>query len=145
MVAAGDGIIRINPEDGKDTIAAGLYAYGVIVGPDGMVYVGGTGPAVLKLDPESGDWDEFVELPGGTTSRTIDFSPDYSKMYLGVLSGGVVYAVDLDESLEPLGDPYVFASGGGLQLPRRPGCRRVRQRLRQRLQHVLALADHPRR
>ena len=114
MVAAGgDSILRINPEDGKDTIASGLYAYGVTVGPDGMVYIGGTSSAVLKLDPESGDWDEFVELPGGLTSRSLDFSPDYSKMYIGVLSGGVVFAVDLDESLEPLDDPYEFASGIG--------------------------------
>jgi len=113
VTPGGEGLIRVNPEDGKDTIAGGIYAYGVTVGPDGMVYVGGTGSAVLKLDPESGDWDEFVSLPSGTTSRTIDFSPDYSKMYLGSLSGGVVYAVDLDDSLEPDGDPYVFASGLG--------------------------------
>jgi hypothetical protein len=113
VTAAGEGIIRVNPSYGKDTIASGLYAYGVIVGPDGMVYVGGTGPKILKLDPDSGDWDDFVELPGGTTSRTIEFSPDYSKMYLGSLSGGVVYAVDLDKDLEPEGDPYEFASGLG--------------------------------
>jgi hypothetical protein len=113
VTAAANGIIRVNPEYGQDTIASGLYAYGITVGPDGMVYVGGTGPKVLKLDPDSGDWDEFVELPGGTTSRTMDFSPDYSKMYLGSLSGGVVYAVDLDKDLEPVGDPYEFATGLG--------------------------------
>jgi sugar lactone lactonase YvrE len=114
VTPGGDGIIRINPEDGKDTIASGLYAYGVTVGPDGMVYVGGTGNAVMKLDPETGDWDQFVELPGGLTTRVTDFSPDYSKMYIGALSSnGVVHAVDLDENLEPLDDPYVFATGVG--------------------------------
>jgi hypothetical protein len=113
VTPGGAGLLRVNPDDGQDTLASGLSAYGVIVGPDGMVYVGGTGAAVLKLDPESGDWDEFVELPGGLTSRVIEFSPDYSKMYIGVLTGGVLHAVDLDENLEPLGDPYVFATGLG--------------------------------
>jgi hypothetical protein len=113
MVApSGGAIVRINPEDGKSVIAGGIAAYGVTVGPDDMVYVGAS--AVLKLDPESGDWDQFVSLPGGLTPRVVDFSPDYSKMYIGALSSnGVVHAVDLDENLEPLDDPYVFATGVG--------------------------------
>ena len=111
-------IVRINPEDGRSMIAPNVLAYGIVVGPDGMVYaaiIEASSLFVLRLDPESGDWDEFVRLPDGLAPRVIDFSPDYSKMYIGTLWGpdGKVFAVDLDKDVEPIGDPYVFAEGVG--------------------------------
>jgi hypothetical protein len=115
VAASGSAIVRINAEDGKSVITSGLYGYGVTVGPDGMVYVGGNA-SVMKLDPETGDFESFVGGFDGATPRVTNFSPDYSKMYIGTLgTGGRVYAVDLDKDLEPIGDPYVFAEdvGGG--------------------------------
>jgi hypothetical protein len=113
VTISGGAVVRVNPDDGESVIASNVYAYGVVVGPDGMVYVGAN-TAVLKLDPESGDYDEFVDLPGSSTPRVVNFSPDYSRMYVGTLSSmGLVYAVDLDEDLEPLDEPYVFAEGVG--------------------------------
>jgi sugar lactone lactonase YvrE len=114
VAASGSAIVRINAEDGKSLITSGLSGYGITVGPDGMVYVGGAGAAVMKVDPETGDSVEFVRGFGGAGPRVTDFSPDYSRMYIGTLGfGGRVYAVDLDEDLEPLGDPYRFAEGVG--------------------------------
>ena len=114
VAASGSAIVRINPDDGKSVITSGLYGYGITVGPDGMVYVGGAGSSVMKLDPETGDYDAFVGGFGGASPRVTNFSPDYSKMYVGTLgSGGKVFAVDLDKDLEPIGDPYELASGVG--------------------------------
>jgi hypothetical protein len=113
VAASGAAIVRINPEEGKSVIASDVWAYGVLVGPDGMVYLG-SGMQVIKLDPENGDWEVFVDPPGDITVREVNFSPDFSRMYIGTLAANApVLAVDLDEDLEPLDDAYVFAEHVG--------------------------------
>jgi hypothetical protein len=104
-------IVRINPTKGLSVITSAISGYGVVVGPDGMVYVGGN-PWVMKLDPVSGLHEEWVESPGG--SRVLEFSPDYSRMYFG--SSSEVFVVDLDEDLQPVGDARVFVEGMGTLL-----------------------------
>lgn len=105
-------IARINPSAGASVITSAISrtysgAYGVVVGPDGMIYVGGS-QSIMKLDPESGLSEEWVE---GGGARVLEFSPDYSRMYFG--SSADVFVVDLDEELQPIGDVQVFAEGLG--------------------------------
>src|SRR5678815_2406550 len=79
-----------------------------------MIY-SGTENRIVKLDPETGDFEDFAELPMGEGAHMFDFSPDFSRMYVGILSSTAkLFAIDLDESLEPIGDPYVFADDVGL-------------------------------
>jgi hypothetical protein len=104
MVAARNGgIVRINPSSGVSTITSAISdGYGVVVGPDGMVYIGGS-RSIMKLHPETGLSEEWVEAG----ARVLEFSPDYSRMYFGLSSD--VFVADLDEELQPVGEPRVFA------------------------------------
>jgi streptogramin lyase len=109
-------IVRINPASGESVITSAVGGYGVVVGPDGMVYVAGN-PWVMKLDPETGLHEEWVENPSAGASRVLEFSPDYSRMYFaGGSPHGDVFVVDLDEELKPVGDARVFV-GDLAELP----------------------------
>jgi hypothetical protein len=86
--------------------------YGVLVGPDGMVYAAG-GPYVHRVDPQSGDRETLVEL-AGRDLRAVHFSLDFDLMYIAARTiSGDVYAVELDDDLEPTGEPFVFTTGVG--------------------------------
>jgi hypothetical protein len=89
------------------------YPYGVVVGPDGMIY-SGTSNQIVRVDPETGDWEALAELPAKTGAHMFEFSPDFSRLYVGVISSEAnIWAIDLDEDLEPIGDPWVFAEDVG--------------------------------
>jgi sugar lactone lactonase YvrE len=113
VAAANNSIVRFTPEGGKTTLATDIYAYGVLVGPDGMVYAADM-QKVWRIDPDTGVKTAFADPPGNATPRVVNFSPDYSKLYIGALSGqGVMFVMDLDEDLEPLGEPVLFVDGVG--------------------------------
>ncbi len=104
-------IARINPSTGASVITSAISqtyssAYGLVVGPDGMVYVGGN-QRIMKLDPETGLAEEWIE--GG--ARVLEFSPDYSRMYFA--NGSDLFVIDLDDELQPIGDARVFVEGLG--------------------------------
>jgi hypothetical protein len=104
---------RVRP-DGTDTvISADVYAYGVTVGPDGMIYAAG-GSQLLKVDPTTGEKQILVDAgSSGWTPKVVNFSPDFTKMYVGTLGEGAIYVIDLDASYEPIGEPQLFATGVG--------------------------------
>ena len=53
-------------------------------------------------------------LPGQFDAQVFNFSPNYDRLYIGTRSDdGEVFAIDLDETLDPLGDPYEFATKVG--------------------------------
>jgi sugar lactone lactonase YvrE len=109
------GMQRISSKDGaRSSIASGFYGYGMITGPDGMVYVADYSK-IIKVDPDTGAQENFLNgFPGSVSPKVVNFSPDYSKMYIGTISNqGVVYAVDLDKDLQPIGSHYEFATGAG--------------------------------
>jgi streptogramin lyase len=111
------GIQRLNAATGGvSPIYPNIYAYGLIWGPDDMLWAADQ-QRVWRVDPATGDATEVVPsnalLDGAP--RVIAFNLDYTKLYMGTYLGsqGRIYAVDLDANYDPVGGPYVFATGVG--------------------------------
>ncbi|MEQ1505971.1 MAG: SMP-30/gluconolactonase/LRE family protein [Myxococcota bacterium] len=108
-----DAVVRVNVTTGAvSLISADINAYGLKVGPDGMIYAGTDdapgGGKLVRIDPATGTRELLIDDPRFNV-RSIDFSPDYSKLYMGTYFGdGRFWVVDLDVNLDPIGDAYVF-------------------------------------
>jgi hypothetical protein len=116
-VTTSQGLVRITPSGTVSIITASITGYGVqvTVGPDGMVYVGDNS-TLYRVDPDTSAVESLVT---GVSARGCDFSPDYSRMYIPSFDGmGDIYVVDLDDDMNVIGSPTVFAtiSGGGSYL-----------------------------
>ena len=114
LVWVDDGQASLKTFDQKGTsvdLANASGAYGLIYGPDDYLYMS-QGNNVKRVDPVSGIATTVTTLPGATT-RSLDFSPDYSKMYISTQDGGDVYQVDLDANLDAIDAPTVLATGMG--------------------------------
>ena len=101
-------IIKVD-SNGLRTILVGDFdGYGLAVGSDGMVYAGtdytSDAPEIIRVDPVSGEVTQFVDA-AQYAPRGLEFSYDFSKLYFGTTDDGRVYAVDLDENLDPNADP----------------------------------------
>jgi hypothetical protein len=107
----GGNILVVNPDGSRRTVATGIYAYGLTVGPDGMIYTANLDD-IHRIDPVSETVEVWLDFPGGTTPKVLDFSPDLSKMYVGTISP-IVWQIDLDADLNPVGTPSVFANDVG--------------------------------
>lgn len=127
LLVAADGesggeLLRITPAGGITRLTQGLgQAYGVRVGPDGMAYVANN-EKLFRVDPETRKRTVHVKDPGQApdaggpyswSPRVMDYSPDHRTLYIGSLSGGTIYAVDMDADFNPVGDARVFAEGLG--------------------------------
>ncbi len=116
VFATDDGALsRITATGSRSAIAADVFAYGVIVGPDDMIYaVSNWGDAIIRVDPDSGEKQTLLATPGGkTVPHSIDFSPDGRRMYIGTIGDGSVYYVDLDENMEIVGGQKKLATAMG--------------------------------
>jgi sugar lactone lactonase YvrE len=116
IVASSEGLVKVSPEGAVVPLAAGVQAYGVTVGPDGLVYAGTNG-VLYRVDPSSGSVDTYLDpqtLPEPFAARTINFDVDHSLMYIGSF-GDSVYVLPIDAQLNPAGSPRRFVSvqGGG--------------------------------
>jgi hypothetical protein len=103
---------RVTPDPQSTTVATGLSgAYGITVGPDQMAYVS-TGSNVRRVDPDTGDTEVWLTLPGGDHPRAMVFNLDSTGAYISTLVFGnsPVYFVELDEDLDPTGPAVVFAT-----------------------------------
>ena len=110
------GIVRVAPSGGTAVINPDIYAYGLVLGPDGLLWAADEA-VVHKVDPVSGAATVVVgrgALIRGAP-RVLNFDLGYTKLYLGTYIGtqGRIYAVDLDANLDPVGAPYVFVAGVG--------------------------------
>ena len=128
-------IIRITPDGSIIPILSDIQAYGLLVGSDGMIYVAAY-EKIYRIDPESGDKDVLVdggvslqeyenlvntlsvsekEISDVFTYKVISFSSDYHRMYIGTLSfKGTVFVLELDDDLNPVGEPCIFAEDIGI-------------------------------
>lgn len=107
-------ITRINvTTGGRSVISNNVGAYGVITGPDGKLYVANYDD-VLRIDPVTGDKTVILDPPAALQPRVINFSPDYSRMYIGTIFGnGNLFYVDLNPDLTVASNIRVFATGVG--------------------------------
>jgi sugar lactone lactonase YvrE len=82
-----------------------------------MIYAGTDdapgGGKLVRIDPSTGAREVLVD-DSRFNVRSIDFSPDFTKMYMGTYFwNGRFWVVDLDATYTPVGDPYVFVPDVG--------------------------------
>ena len=99
----GGGLIqRIDPAGVRTTLASGIGAYGLVIGPDGMIYTANQ-DQVHRVDPTAVNPPEVV-VPSNRVDRpkVVAFSFDGATMYLGTNQDGNVYEIDLDANFDPV-------------------------------------------
>lgn len=103
-------LTRITAEGGSEAITSAVYGiYGVTVGPDGKVWVANGN--VYRVDPDSGEVEAIVEESYGIGAHSLAFNLDSTVLYIGT-TGTALYALPLDEDLDPAGELELFASVG---------------------------------
>jgi hypothetical protein len=110
VVNSGEGVIALAPSGARRVLAANIYGYGLTVGPDNLVYTADNAN-VYRIEPDSGVTTTYLEPAAFGQSwgaRNIEFSPDLDVMYIGSF-GDWIYAVTLDENLDPVGPPREYA------------------------------------
>jgi hypothetical protein len=110
LVAAtvSNGLVRITPTGTVTNLVPSLNdLYGVKVGPDGMIYTGNN-LSLYRVDPSDGT---YTVLTSGIAARGCDFSPDLTRLYITSQDTmGHVYVADLDDDLNFIGSPVLFAT-----------------------------------
>jgi len=115
VVATDVGIISVQPSGAQVTLASEIYAYGVTIGADGMVYAADN-TTLYRINPKTdpATVDEYLEpgvisqIEGTWAPRTINFDFDHTLMYVGTWSEDV-FVISLDKNLNPIGKPRLFA------------------------------------
>ncbi len=107
---------RFTPEGGRETLAAGLGGYGVVVGPDGMLYTAGWG-RISQVDPVTGAVQQFGVWVAPDEPHSLAFSRDGRALYIGTISNGwegqsPLYVLDVDEQMQPTGVPRLLGNVG---------------------------------
>ncbi len=107
------GIHRVTPTGVQSLIKPNVYAYGLIMGPDDMLWAANY-TEVMRIDPATGGSETILSsLPNGQP-RVIQFNLDFTKLYIGTLSGnGNVFSVNLDANYNVDGPVEIFATGVG--------------------------------
>ncbi|MCA9492936.1 MAG: hypothetical protein KC621_23560 [Myxococcales bacterium] len=106
-------ITRVTQQGATTVISNNVGAYGVITGPDGQLYVANY-DQILRIDPTTGAKTVLLQPPAQLQPRVINFSPDYSRMYIGTIFGnGNIFYVDLNPDLTVASNVRVFATGVG--------------------------------
>ena len=109
---SGARLIRITADGGTETISTNSgYAYGVTTGPDRNIYIADGG--VHRIDIETGEKTTLIRQPRQWTAHSLAFNLDSTRLYIGSIGRGDVYYVDLDDDLNPVGEPQIFASNVG--------------------------------
>jgi sugar lactone lactonase YvrE len=104
---------RLTADGAITRVAGGLYAgYGIVFGPDGMLYVADGG--VKRIHPDTGEVTELmpVDPSGFQFTHALQFNLDSTALMIGTI-GPSLLRLPLDEELNPSGEVEVFASFGG--------------------------------
>ncbi len=107
-------VIRVTPEGGWETVMSGLYyGYGLTFGPDGRLYV--VDGDVWRLDLDTQESELLFKHPANDAwlYRDVTFNEDTTKMYISKVYDYAVEVVDLDEAMDPVGEPTTFAEVPG--------------------------------
>ncbi len=101
-------IITITPDGGHEVLVGDFDGYGLAVGSDGMVYAGTNYTTnrgeIIRVDPSTGEMTQFLDATG-MAPRGLEFSADDTKLYFGTTNHGAVFALPLDEDLNPVSEP----------------------------------------
>ena len=112
IASAEDGALkRVTAGGTVTTIAPDIWAYGVVIGRDDMIYAANW-DCIYRVDPTTGTSAEWGTLPYGIAPHAIDFNVDFTRMYIGTTTGngmGKVYCLELDANLDPTGPATLFA------------------------------------
>jgi len=111
-----NGIVRVASNGGTSIINGNIQPYGLLLGPDEMLYAADQSE-IWRVDPTSGEATQLMArgvLASGHP-RVINFSLDYTKMFIGTYTGsqGRIYVVDVDADFNIVSAPTVFATGVG--------------------------------
>ncbi len=122
-MASDDGLVSITLSGEVSNIARNVYAYGVVVGPDEMLYVTDDAAALVRINPATGATEtllegaDFEQGPGLEQARhSLAFGLDGRRIYIGMITyqgTGEVHYVDLDADMNVVGEEKVFATGVG--------------------------------
>jgi hypothetical protein len=78
--------------------------------------LGAAAQDITRTNLETGQTSVVATLPEGVGARSLNFNRDFSTLYIANAGGpatGTIYTLELDEDLEPLGEPEIFAEGVG--------------------------------
>ncbi|MCB9674030.1 MAG: hypothetical protein H6737_02880 [Alphaproteobacteria bacterium] len=111
LVTSTSGEIRkYTPDQEMQVLATQIDAHGVTIGPDGNIYTA-NGEEIHRIDPVTGDVEVYLM---NTPANVLDFSVDHQTLFYGTRGDhGNIYAVALDEGLEPIANPVLFSSTPG--------------------------------
>ena len=116
LIVASDttGALHAYSEDASSrVVTADVYAYGLVVGPTGKIYVANHSD-ISRVDPDTGHKQLVYDPADPVRPRVLNFSPDFTKLYYGTSMGdSSIYVVDLDAELMPTGEASVLAVGVG--------------------------------
>lgn len=102
-------IVAIDPNTGGTrTLATGIYGYGVVVGPDGLVYVGDR-THVWRVDPVAETSDLWL---ANSSAQSLGFSPDGLTMYFTTTFGFALWEQTVDANVDPVGNPRQLSDFG---------------------------------
>ena len=105
------GVDLVTPDGSRSAFVRGLngeFPYGIVLGPDGKLYV--VDGNIYRLDPDTA---ELTTLWNNERRRsmphTVGFSLDSRTMYIASVGDGWMYAAELDENLDLVDEPEQFA------------------------------------
>ena len=107
-------VIQVSPTGSRTIRAEGMeYVYGLQWGPDGKIWVADGN--ILRIDPDSGEVELLIEYPWDESwySHSLGFNLDCTELYIGTLGYGQVLVVASTTTLDPVGEPRLFANTRG--------------------------------
>ncbi len=105
-------LILVTPDGAISTLASNVgMAKGVTVGPDGNVYY--ANGAVYRYNVVTEETDKLMDAVGNSRPRHLVFSLDSTRLFVATLGRGEVYVLNMDEDLNPVGDPELYAENVG--------------------------------
>lgn len=111
----GGGLIqRIEPSGNRVTLASGINAYGVEVGPDGQIYTANQSN-VHRIDPTGTNGPQVI-IGGGavSTPKVLAFNLDGSELFVGTnFSSGAVHRFEIGTDGDPILPGQLIANTGG--------------------------------
>jgi sugar lactone lactonase YvrE len=105
-------LVRLSATGATSTLATGIGSpYGVVVGPDGDVWVAASN--VYRVDKDTGAVTTVLSAPS-IYAHSLAFNLDSTVLYIGTIgSSGTIWQLALDSDLNAVGSPTEYVTGVG--------------------------------